>query len=78
MTPGFLRQPPASPAPEKAESLAERTARIDREADAIAKGHADIDAGFGIEDDELEAWLDSLDSDENAPLPTQGRTPPRR
>jgi len=35
----------------------------------VAKGHADIDAGDGIESDALETWLDELDRDENAPSP---------
>jgi hypothetical protein len=49
---------------------AERAERLQREAAIIARAHADIDAGLGIEDDDLEAWLDRLDQDENAPLPT--------
>jgi predicted transcriptional regulator len=47
-----------------------RAARIRREAALIAQAHADIDAGLGIEEEELEAWLDQLEIDEDAPLPT--------
>jgi len=58
---------PSAPAP--SESPAERVERLQREAAIIARAHADIDAGLGIEDDDLEAWLERLDQDENAPLP---------
>jgi hypothetical protein len=55
--------------PESSESAAERETRIRREAETIACAHAAIDAGFGIEDEAMEAWLASLDSDPYAPLP---------
>jgi len=65
------RVPQQDPAPtlQHSEPPADRTARIRREAVVIAKGHADIDAGDGIENDALETWLDELDRDENAPSP---------
>ncbi len=53
-----------------AEPLADKAARINREQAAIAAAHAAIDAGLGIEDATLEAWLDALDKNEFAPLPT--------
>ncbi len=43
--------------------------RIEREEAVIAKAEADIDAGLGIEDDDVEGWLDALDQNPNAPLP---------
>ncbi len=52
-----------------AETDAERDDRITREAHILARAEADIDAGRGIEDDDLEAWLDTLDHDANAPQP---------
>ena len=52
------------------ETPAEREERVRREAAVIAEARADVAAGNGIEDDALEAWLDSLDRDENAPIPT--------
>jgi predicted transcriptional regulator len=52
-----------------AETEEARAARIRREAALIAQAHADIDAGLGIEEEELEAWLDQLEIDENTPLP---------
>jgi hypothetical protein len=54
---------------QRPETPAEQATRVRREADIIAKAHADIDAGLGIEDDDLEAWFDRLDQDENAPPP---------
>jgi hypothetical protein len=54
---------------ETAESKVER---VKREAEIIAQAHADIDAGLGIGDDELEAWLDELDVNPDAPLPSPG------
>lgn len=41
-----------------------------REEVTIAKAEADIDAGLGIEDADVEAWLDALDGDPNAPIPS--------
>jgi hypothetical protein len=54
-------------------STAERAARIRREAKMIAEARAQLDAGQGIADADLEAWLDRLEDDETAPLPL-GRT----
>ncbi len=39
----------------------------------IAEARAQLDAGQGIADADLEAWLDRLEDDETAPLPL-GRT----
>ncbi len=52
------------------ERPAEREERVRQEAAIIAAARADVAAGNGIEDSALEAWLDSLDQDENAPIPT--------
>jgi hypothetical protein len=65
----FLR--PEFP-PRRAETDAERQARIQREAAIISQAESDIDAGLGIDDHNLERWLDALDQDENAPLPAPG------
>lgn len=51
------------------EAAAKRAMRIQREEAVIAKAEADIDAGLGIEDEHVEAWLDTLDHDPDAPLP---------
>jgi hypothetical protein len=55
------------------ESIAEREVRIQSETDSIARAHADIDAGLGIEDEDMEAWLDSLERDQHAPVPVSNR-----
>jgi hypothetical protein len=64
MTTNLVHIPPAS-----TETADQRETRIQRELAIIAKAHAEIDAGLGIDDDDLEAWLDQLDIDENAPFP---------
>ena len=61
--------------PRRSETDAERKGRIEREEAIIAKAEADIDAGLGIEDGEAEAWLDLLDHDPNAPLPSPSSGP---
>lgn len=43
--------------------------RVTREAAAIAQARAQIAAGQGIDDADLEVWLDQLDDNEDAPLP---------
>ncbi len=71
---GFQKQNvPAST--HEAESI--RRARTLREEAIIAKAEADIDAGLGIEDDEVEAWLNALENDPDArlPLPNIAPTP---
>lgn len=61
----FQEQPSAS---HRFETEAERAGRVQREAAVIARAEADIDAGLGIDDEDLEVWLDDLDRDEAAPL----------
>ncbi len=60
------------------ETEADRLGRIEREEAIIAKAEADIDAGLGIEDDDLEAWLDALDHHPDAPLPSPRSSPASR
>lgn len=62
--------------PHRTETEAERHARIQREATVIAQAEADIDAGLGIDDDDLEQWLDALEHDETAPLPAPRNSGP--
>jgi hypothetical protein len=63
---------------QRPEAEADRLSRIRREEAIIARAEADIDAGLGIDDDDLEWWLDALTRDENAPLPLPRSTPPAR
>ncbi len=65
----FLTEPPRRP-----ETRPERD-RMAREEALIAKAEVDIDAGMGVEDDDVEEWLDSLEHDPNAPLPSPRRAP---
>jgi hypothetical protein len=60
------------------ETPEEQEARVSREALIIARGRADIDAGLGIELDALEAWLERVEIDENAPMPVPGEHGPGR
>jgi len=50
------------------ESPEQRAIRLSHEAALIAQAEADIEAGLGIDGDDLEAWLDQLDIDPNTPL----------
>ena len=74
MTMTFVHVPPSAPRPE---TPAERLRRVRREAEVIAVGHADIDAGLGIDESDLEAWLDRLDQGEIAPPPVPSNRPAR-
>jgi hypothetical protein len=73
MARGVVTTPhPDRPSPETA---AERARRISREAEILAQAESDIDAGLGIEDDEMESWMDELDRtkpiDEPSPEPAR-------
>ena len=54
----------------------DRQARITRERTVITQAEADIEAAQGIHDDDLEAWLDELDRNPDAPLPSPRRNGP--
>jgi 2-keto-3-deoxy-L-rhamnonate aldolase RhmA len=73
MAHGFITSP--NPDPRSPEKAAERARRIKREAEILAQAERDIDAGLGIEDDEMEAWLDEIDRtkpiDEPSPEPAR-------
>ena len=70
MTASHRRHLDDAPAVDRVETPGQRDARIHAEAAIIAQAEVDIDAGLGIDDDDLESWLDELERDENAPLPT--------
>jgi hypothetical protein len=53
----------------RAETHAEREARIRREAATIEQARAEIAAGYGLDDAALAAWLDELDHNPKAPIP---------
>jgi hypothetical protein len=56
--------------PAGGETASERAARIRHEAGVIAQAHADIDAGRGIDEDVLESWLEELETNPDAPIPS--------
>ena len=51
------------------ETDGERVVREAREAESIARGIADFEAGRYYEEDEIEAWLDQLELNDDAPMP---------
>jgi hypothetical protein len=51
------------------ETEAEREARIRYERALIEKGEAEIEAGLGLDWEVVEAWLDELERNPDAPLP---------
>jgi hypothetical protein len=61
---------PAGPDRNCPETAAQRAARLRREADAVAEGLADLAAGRWIEETAVDAWLDALETDPEAPMPT--------
>lgn len=46
--------------------------RVTREWTQLEHGRAQIEQGLGISETDLEAWLDRLDQDPDAPLPGPG------
>jgi len=58
---------------EAAETEADRQRRFTWEAQQIAGAQADIEAGLFIEEAEVDAWLDSLDTDQELPTPSPRR-----
>jgi predicted transcriptional regulator len=60
---------PAAPA---AESNSARQKRIDHEAALLAEARASAAAGRTVSEDQVDAWIDSLDSDKPLPMPRSG------
>ena len=50
-----------------------RRDRLDREAKMIAEARAELDAGLYVDAAEVEAWIDSLGTDHERPLPATRR-----
>jgi predicted transcriptional regulator len=59
--------------PEIAETEAEREARLAWEAEGIAEARADVAAGRLVDEAEVDAWLDSIGTDHELPVPYSGR-----
>lgn len=64
---------PGRKAPGPAETPAQREVRLARERKLIGEARAEVEAGLGLSGDDVEAWLDKLDSDEVAPIPEKPR-----
>ncbi len=59
--------------PPRAETEAERKARIAWEAERIAEAMESVAAGRVVPSEEVHAWLDSLGTDHELPVPRSGR-----
>jgi predicted transcriptional regulator len=55
------------------ETEAERHRRLAWEAAGIARARASIAAGRVVSSEEVDAWIDSLDTDHELPAPRSGR-----
>ena len=60
------------PARSAAETSAERESRVRHEAAILAQAESDIDAGLGLGNDEMEAWLADLDRTDPIDEPSAG------
>jgi predicted transcriptional regulator len=58
---------------ESIETEADRERRFTWEAQQIAEAQAEIEAGLFVEEAEVEAWLASLDTDDELPMPSPRR-----
>jgi predicted transcriptional regulator len=57
----------------RSETEAERQRRCAWEAEMIAEADAEIEAGLFIEEVEVDAWIDSLGTDHELPVPQPRR-----
>ena len=55
------------------ETEAERQRRFAWEAEMIAEADAEIEAGLFVEEAEVDAWIDSLGTDHELPVPQPRR-----
>jgi len=62
------------PRPQPMETAAQRGVRLAHERLLIEEARAEFRAGEALDEDEVEVWLDALDTDEDVPLP-QPRAP---
>jgi predicted transcriptional regulator len=59
--------------PARVETEAERQRRLAWEAEMIAEADTEIAAGLVIEEADVDAWIDSLGTDHELPLPQPRR-----
>jgi predicted transcriptional regulator len=60
---------PAEGAESPPESEEEKKRRLAWEAEMIAEAEAEIEAGLYVDGDEMDAWMDSIGTDHELPLP---------
>jgi predicted transcriptional regulator len=65
--------PAGSASAARPETEADRQRRIAREAGMIAEARASAAAGRVVSSEEVDAWIDSLDTDHELPAPRSGR-----
>ena len=53
----------------RADVEAERQARVEWEAKAIAEAQASVAAGYYVTEEEVNAWIDSIGTDHELPVP---------
>ena len=58
---------------EHSETEAERRRRLALEAEMIAEARASAAAGRVVSAEQVDAWIDSLDTDDELPAPRSGR-----
>ena len=58
-----------APVVPRGETEAERQARLVREAEMIAEARAELDAGFYVDADDIDVWIDSIGSGQELPPP---------
>ena len=58
---------------EVTETEAERQRQIAWEAEGIAEARAELDAGLYVDADEIAAWIESIGTDHELPLPSTRR-----
>jgi predicted transcriptional regulator len=54
---------------DRRESATEKRRRLAREAEMIAEARAELQAGLFVDGDEVEAWLDSIGTGHELPMP---------
>jgi len=64
---------PDTSQPLSPETEAERRRRLAREAEGIAEARADVAAGRIVDEAEVDAWIDSIGTDHELPVPYAGR-----
>jgi predicted transcriptional regulator len=65
--------PAGSASAARPETEADRQRRIAREAEMIAEARASAAVGRVVSSEEVDAWIDSLDTDHELPAPRSGR-----